>query len=773
MIKRANKITSVLLAVAAVTSLVPATGVNAASYKRIESKEGTVYSAQAYKDGKFIIDGNVKDEDTEAVYFLNNGKYSELKDIDTGSEFTRVFGEKNLQFDDGDYSVDLSTGKVYDDGLRDENKDDAATSLRRKIKNKADDRYSDHDALKNNLEELKGSKYGETWYKTTYKAEDITNGATDKNSELTVYTDGKGNYIDADYNLGKVRVRADGKSVNIENTDDKYNVGDNKKALSAKVSDADVIAQDSNNIYRTATITINVDNSLITEGTSDKATIGDIQEAVNAVEGVNIEGSVKKAIKDQVDKEASLEGATVETVKTTAAAVSVVTPEANKLTDGKTTFQEIKDALTAGATGIVKAVQDAIVNAAQNAYDAETDATQKDAKAIAAANAAKEKAISDATEIQNVANAAKGTGTSKLALEEINGVKIDEHSDVFKKSADGSSVSFEVIQKISKAQASKDIDGAKYARTVNNYVISDKDADKEDLLGGEFTAVNGKLIEYKVDGENINAQTISLKSRSGHYYTDISKDSDQDLATETSFDIDVDGNLWALKGGFVYKWDNDEDWDKVYRVDGSMEKLSVYDKDNMVVWNEDDEVYSVIDGKSDSNSGSETDPDVKTGWDQDANGNWIFFDTAGNQIKNNWVNSNGKYYYMDYNGIMQSNKWVCPYGNWYYLNADGSMASSGWLNDRGNWYYLNGNGNMLTGWQYVNGTWYFMQESGAMKTGWLNDRGNWYYLNSNGSMKTGWLNDNGAWYYLEGSGRMLSNTTVDGYRLAANGAWIR
>ncbi|MBW6410249.1 N-acetylmuramoyl-L-alanine amidase family protein [Clostridium weizhouense] len=771
MIKRANKITSLLLVAAAVTSLVPATGVNAASYKRIESKDGTIYSAQAYKDGKFIIDGNVKDEDTEAVYFLNNGKYSELKDIDTGSEFTGIFAEKNLQFDDDDYSVDLSTGKVYDDGLRDENKDDAATSLRKKIKNKADDRYSDHDTLKNNLEELKGSKYGETWYKTTYKADYITNGATDKDSELTVYTDVKGNYIDADYNLGKVRVRADGKSVNIENTDDKYNVGDNKKALSAKVSDADVIAQDSNNIYRTATITINVDNSLVTDGTAANLTINDIKEAVNAVEGVNVEGSVKKAIKDQVDNEASLEGATVETVKTTAAAVTVVTPEANKLTDGKTTLQEIKDALTAGATGIVKAVQDAIVNAAQNAYDAETDVAQKDAKAIAAANAAKAQIIADATEIQNAANNAKGIGTSKVTLEEINGVKIDEHSDVFKKSADGSSVSFEVIQKISKAQASKDIDGAKYAKTVNNYVISDKDADREELLGGEFTAVNGKLIEYKVDGENINAQTISLKSRSGHYYTDISKDSDQDLENETSFDIDVDGNLWALNGGFVYKWDNDEDWDKVYKVDGSMEKISVYDKDNMVVWNEDDEVYSVIDGKSDS--GSETDPDIKTGWDQDVNGNWIFFDTAGNQIKNNWVNSNGKYYYMDYNGIMQSNKWVCPYGNWYYLNADGSMAHSGWLNDRGNWYYLNGNGNMLTGWQYVNGTWYFMQESGAMKTGWLNDRGNWYYLNSNGSMKTGWLNDNGAWYYLEGSGRMLSNTTVDGYRLGANGAWIR
>ncbi|NFS93867.1 hypothetical protein FDF05_13055, partial [Clostridium botulinum] len=40
-------------------------------------------------------------------------------------------------------------------------------------------------------------------------------------------------------------------------------------------------------------------------------------------------------------------------------------------------------------------------------------------------------------------------------------------------------------------------------------------------------------------------------------------------------------------------------------------------------------------------------------------------------------------------------------------------------------------------------------------------------------MQTGWLNDNGTWYYLDGSGKMLSNTTVNGYVLGANGAWIR
>ena len=70
MIKRMNKITSLLVAAAAVASIVPATGVNAADYKKIDSKEGTIYEAVAYKDGKFYVDGNTKDGDTDAAYLL-------------------------------------------------------------------------------------------------------------------------------------------------------------------------------------------------------------------------------------------------------------------------------------------------------------------------------------------------------------------------------------------------------------------------------------------------------------------------------------------------------------------------------------------------------------------------------------------------------------------------------------------------------------------------------------------------------------------------------
>ncbi|HBJ1647242.1 N-acetylmuramoyl-L-alanine amidase family protein [Clostridium botulinum] len=593
MFNRANKATALLVAAAAVISLVPATGVNAADYKRIESKDGTVYNAVAYKNGSFVIDGNVKDEDTDAVYFLNNGKYTELEDIDTGADFDGTYGEKYLSVDGGDYYVDLTNGKVTDDDVKEDTLDEVATTLRKKIRNNADDRFSDHDSLKeSSLKEMAGNKFGETWYETTYTAEETTNGGE---TSLNVYTDAKGNYIDADYNLGKIKVKvSNGKttssSVTVENTDDNYDSLD-KKDLSAKVSNAKVIGQDSNNIYRIATITVNA-------------------------------------------------------------------------------------------------------------------------------------------------------GTNTVA--EINGKEVN--TNAFTSTDGNKTVSFEVIQKISKAQASGDIDGAKYAKTVTNYVIADDDAKAETLLANaEFNIVGGKVIAHTFASEKVNAQTIEFKTSRGFNYIE-TKEADEEEAV--AVDVDADGNLWRLDSGFVYKFDNKDDWNKVYKVDGSMDKMSVYNKDNMVIWNEEDEVYSVIGAKDGSDETEK--PEVTTGWVKNSDGTWTFVKEDGNKAIG-WLNNNGTWYFLDAAGIMQT----------------------GWINDNGTWYYTNASGAMMTGWQNVNGTWYFMQGSGAMKTGWINDNGTWYYTNASGAMQTGWLNDNGTWYFLDGSGKMLSNTTVNGYVLGANGAWIR
>ena len=584
MFKRANKITALLVAAAAVVSLVPATGVNAADVKRIESEDGTVYGAVAYKDGKFLIDGEVDGKD-EGVYFLNNGKYTELEDLDTGSEYD-VYGEKYATVDTDDYYVDLSSGKVTDDSIAEDETDDAATALRKKVKKDNDDRYTDDSAEstkdETNMKAIAGNKFGEIWYETSYEL-NTTSAAT---TVAAVYTDAKGAYIDADYNVGKIKIKdADGKTTTLENTVDTEDFNSGKADV--KVTGAKVLGQDKNYIYRLVDVTITA-------------------PGIKAVNGVNLY---------------------------------------TKNSDGSETVL------------------------ADNGFTAITD----------------------------------------------------------------TEVSYKAIQKISKAQASDDIDGIKYAKTVTTYALTDEDgkeADSNALIinpDTKYSVVDGKVVAYNTETSGkVSAVTISLKIKAGYNYTDIADESTEDADV---VDVDVDGNIWRLDSGNIYKFNNDEDWDKVYKVDGAMDNFVIYDKNNFVVWNEDDEVYSIVGGKTTDKDDSET-PEVKVGWVQNADGTWI------------------------------------------YNKEDGTKAT-GWLNLNGTWYYLKADGIMATGWVLDGSTWYYTNASGAMQTGWINVNGTWYYTNASGAMQTGWINDNGTWYYCNASGAMLANTTVDGYVLGANGAWVR
>lgn len=421
MFKRANKITSLLVATSAIVSIIPATGVNAASYEKIDSQEGTIYKAVAYKDGTFYIDGDTEDVSEEGAYYLNGGDYNELDNVDSGSNIS-IYGSKYLNVDSGSYYVDLSSGKVTDDDLSSDNKDDASMALKKSIKSDAEDRYTDYAVLKSDLKEIPGAKFGDTWYQTFY---------TTSNKYVDVYTDIDGNYIDAGYNVGKIKVlTASNKTVSLTNTND------TEDGTTVAISSTNVIGQDASNIYRTAIITVACN------------------EAITEINGVNV------------------------------------------------------------------------------------------------------------------------TGTA------------------FNRSSDGKTVNFSAIQKISKDQSSDNIDGAKYAKTVNTYVVSDEDGAKATILNSSAKSiVDGKVIAYTNSSGSVTVQTIDLKSVEGYYYTDIT---DVDSEDAVAIDTDASGNLWRLKGGVVYEFDNDEDWNEVYKVDGSMNNLSVYDKDNMVVWNQDDKVYSII-----------------------------------------------------------------------------------------------------------------------------------------------------------------------------------
>ena len=357
------------------------------------------------------------------------------------------------------------------------------------------------------------------------------------------------------------------------------------------------------------------------------------------------------------------------------------------------------------------------------------------------------------------------------------------------------------LQKISKEQGDKK-DGAYLPKSVTSYQIDDnivyKDTDMEEAFNvlmdkdgnvyndSDYTAPdylgdyrvknvevkNGTVYVTTAKKDSVKVFNLKLKKdkikdqndvKVDAYIVTKDDDADQDAieissdnAEAENWSIDIDGNTWVLDKGAIYKYDG-SDFKEMYTVDRSLDQLDVYDENNLIAWCSDGDVYTTVsegkaqtdeDGGVTEDTDTKVDTTVKAGWDKNTNGTWSFYKDGAKAT--GWVNDNGTWYYLDATGTMKTG-WVQA-GAWYYLNASGAMQT-GWINDNGTWYYCNA--------------------SGAMQTGWINDNGTWYYCNASGVMQTGWLLDGSTWYYLQSNGAMAANTTINGYVLGANGAWVR
>mgnify|MGYP001428310617 FL=1 len=147
--------------------------------------------------------------------------------------------------------------------------------------------------------------------------------------------------------------------------------------------------------------------------------------------------------------------------------------------------------------------------------------------------------------------------------------------------------------------------------------------------------------------------------------------------------------------------------------------------------------------------------EIIMGWSQNENGQWLYGTEDG--------------YYND--------GWHKIGATWFYFNDDGTAKQSEWMLEDGTWYYFNSNCGAACGWAKIDGDWYYFKGNNAMKTGWEKVDGNWYYMASSGKMVTGWCEIGGKWYYFSKEsnslGQMLYSTTVDGYKLDANGVWVK
>ena len=647
MIKRANKVTALLVAAASIMSVVPAMAAT-----KLGTKDGTIEKAVAYKNGSYLYQGYRTDDDDTGLYYNSGDKDKRLDSADAFG--TGKYDDKYVTALDGsdEYLVDLTKGTISDDDTETDFTTTAQTKLETKL-NKTD-RYGNklstgvRDYIFNRIDKSE-NRFGDVWYAysaTTQSGVTVSTVTTTSGAvSYSGYTNGSGSYIDCSKDAN-IYVYNGTKMVKLECLGDIDTTGANKVTLDS-IEYKKTLGQDDKYIYR-----------LILAHVSGAKYV----DNVAALKAFRTKYNISDSILDS-------------------------------------------------------AIQPAVDTEAQTIY---------------------------------------------------------------------------YVQKISKAQGDTEKD-AYLPKTTESYALGksfgDGDvSDAYDCLIGNSEASDPDALTYIVDGsiyttfrengEKVKTTRVDLKTSTklevdgtsakkvdGHVAV---KNGDKDTKIKDkstygdAWTVDVAGNVWAIYDGEILESTKVGDFKTVYNTDRSFDRLDVYDKDNLIAWEDDGNAYTTVnEGKKQAadDAGALVTP-AKVGWEQLSDGTWTFYDATGTKVVNNWANIGGVWYFLDVNGAMATG-WQQVNGSWYYLNpiSDGTKGAmkTGWLND--------------------NGTWYFLNSSGAMETGWKNINGSWYYLNpisdgTRGAMKSGWINDNGTWYYLYSNGSMASNTIINGYKLSSNGALI-
>ena len=152
-----------------------------------------------------------------------------------------------------------------------------------------------------------------------------------------------------------------------------------------------------------------------------------------------------------------------------------------------------------------------------------------------------------------------------------------------------------------------------------------------------------------------------------------------------------------------------------------------------------------------------------------------------NAVKTGWVKE-GKYYKYYRNGRYLRNGIFKIGTKLFGFSAKGNLCCR-WFTINGKRYYGSvksgakgiGVGQVLTGYRKIGNNYYYLTPShnGAAWTGFKWTKGKLYYFNTEtGAQRRtkGWFTLGNAMYYVKADGTIATNTTIDGFKIGANGA---
>lgn len=239
MIKKVSKISALIIVAGSVVSIIPAQSANAAV--ALQTLEGTITSAQAFDNGRYIFDGYKDAKDDTEIYYFDGTKDTALKELEGNYE---KYGEKYVSFSEDGTLVDLSTGRIIDDNSNDE-KAILDTKINNKVVKKAK-RYSDTKNLKY-IGKINNNRFDTEWFEYTVSNDEGS-------SKYILFADQLGNYIDSSEDLNITHYLKDGTKIAINTAEDLY-----EKGYTAEFSNA--LFSDESYIYRTVKITSKSDSS--------------------------------------------------------------------------------------------------------------------------------------------------------------------------------------------------------------------------------------------------------------------------------------------------------------------------------------------------------------------------------------------------------------------------------------------------------------------------------------------------------------------------------